>query len=1538
MVNPAVERIYQRRRRGASEAPSLPKPKMSEGAYREVISRAEKGRIPLYPALIRRKALTHYKAEKIAELKRKQQETKEKIRIAQALREEAQQHAEWEAKWGAKEVKEVQIKPGGWVRINPDGSVSQAGFAAFSPSEAKALGYKWGTTAYKKDKATGDREIVFVPMPKPTEAEFYGVRKWKLERGQYAHDPALEKRIRKEVEIGGEKFGITAPAWARGYLREYEAAAKTIRAAYRKAAEAEKKPTPTELKKAGTPPPTPRPVTKQDVSKYHELTTLGQHPDIQAHIAAMQKLQTESEQLQTRGIELQRQTKAQKELVAGADKAFEEYAKGGWTPEEAVSYGFLAGTVRGAGKELEPKLVEYREKAKRFETLLKQPKSSVIEQFEGASKAFMEQYSPTQIAEMEKAMIVTFPDEKPPSPTKEPEITYGGLGQIIRAGGGVIPMFTLSEEPETRPTATERLVEKGKQITGYYPEKGVEYGATISAYGAQQLGLADSLGVTHRVGGMGKRYIIVNDTKYTEGTEGFDEHLGEAIQTGLGLFAKQPTEVKTRQEAIQKAKRLKTEFTDIYGGEAGEPIILLTPESQKAFKKLEATFEGIPEETVTTKAYWKEVEKMREVHPQIEELNVLAGQATHQAKEMEKIQEKKLFGIPHKVETTEEKYSPYIKKLIPPIRPYAQVESAEDFVKAFETTHIHAYERKGLEAPPLTEQKQKEMKEAWEEGQRISRDYRKMWGLSPEPYEWERKAGQLRAGFVAGGVEEIREHPIKGAVTIASFAALPSVFKGAGYLWGARAGGAAVGMAAKVPRLTKWVPRIATGGMMAGYGGVAGLETYEAPTMELKGEVLGRTSVELAEMGAGMYLGMKTMPSYIKGIEVSAEGAVRSYKGLGIGKTGRPVIGMFKETIKTPEVTAMQRALVLGEKYPALRYLMKTQKAEAFIPGIGGEKGWRVPVTRTMKEWDIGRAIRYERGSVEGYFARQTKGLIPETIGEGGVGIDVFPAYKTVPKGYRWLEGWEPKGLITETAGMPPGARYMPEPFRVRGLKGIPRYPRTADWSSLFEYGKPSFRALKGWQPKGLITETAGQPPSAKYIHEQFGFKTRARKLIGEGEKLELGDVFKPQKRWGIRIEKPEIPTWAEIVAGRQYSFRKGYSAFQIGEHPSYLKILGLAKKPKPFGKGVEEFVHPFHKKFGGVYKPSMLDYQPLKGLLTEGRILDMARAKIRPSERPLSPIEKLYQRRTPEDIFRDFGFGEKPTAGMKEVLKPIETRFLKFTKEGELIPQPELKKTTSKAKRGVAVKPEVIFDFEVATETALSRVRANAARLFEQKKEPKIGKAKEKKRLGFELSPPEAFGKTPKHGKGVGAAFWHSLVSTPDIVPIITPYEEEKEGAIMGTKGFVFLGYEVAFKPIATTIPKEKEHVKVKPFPSVSPEFVVAPIPEVEILPRGEPAPKPAPSPLPPRFEPPPQIPTTFIEPPIIPPILLPPLSSKKKTKRKKHTKKHPYEWFVKHPIPTLEEMFGQPAYSKTRHRVAIPDGTDMMNRVLNGIPEGFK
>ena len=200
----------------------------------------EAGKIPVYPGLIRKKAIVRYKAEKEAELKRKQKEYEAKIEKERRRRAEAERRRQ--KRWQKQQEVVKKARAGHWVRINSDGSVSGAGEAAFSPSQAKAMGYKWGTTTRKNDKT------IFVPLPKePTGAEYLGILQWKVSKGHYKR-PEVQKQIKQEIELGGKKYGITAPAWAGGYMKQYSAAAREIRGAYQKAVESQKTPSGYELK------------------------------------------------------------------------------------------------------------------------------------------------------------------------------------------------------------------------------------------------------------------------------------------------------------------------------------------------------------------------------------------------------------------------------------------------------------------------------------------------------------------------------------------------------------------------------------------------------------------------------------------------------------------------------------------------------------------------------------------------------------------------------------------------------------------------------------------------------------------------------------------------------------------------------------------------------------------------------------------------------------------------------------------------------------------------------------------------------------------------------------------------------------------------------------------------------------------------------------------------------------------------------------------------------------------------------------------
>ena len=473
-------------------------------------------------------------------------------------------------------------------------------------------------------------------------------------------------------------------------------------------------------------------------------------------------------------------------------------------------------------------------------------------------------------------------------------------------------------------------------------------------------------------------------------------------------------------------------------------------------------------------------------------------------------------------------------------------------------------------------------------------EYRGLFGLPSKPFEWEKKLGETTSEFKIGIYEGMQEKPLKTAVTTAAFFALPSALKGVKI-----AAKPAVVAGTKVfPRATPWIAKWTPRAIGVGLGGMYGYSIEEriraAPPRKRVREFGKITGTELLPMAIGTYAGMKAIPSIVKGAEVTPEGAVRTYKGLGLGEYKRPVVGMFRETTKTPDIAITQKALILGEKYPAIRVGRIMKKGELITPE------WRVPFKVGKVELGLGRSVKFERVGGEAWFAKHVKALI----------------------------GKEP---------------IIPTKAKVSVSK--PELP----------------------PPKPVIWTRKGPTDIAKRVTALV--KTKQPR---------------PIKQWGMRIEKPEIPTWTEIVPERLYHIKKGYTAFELGREPTIIKRIGLAK-PKFKKSGIEEMIHPFRKKVPRTYEPSVLDYQQPKGLLGEGFRLDIYGAKIRPTERPLSPIEKLYEKFTIRDVYDGAGIERKPFIGTKEVLKPIETSFLKFTKDGELIPQLEV--SIPKPKRKFAVK-----------------------------------------------------------------------------------------------------------------------------------------------------------------------------------------------------------------------------------------------------------
>ena len=1430
-------------------------PVISERVYREVISRAEQGKVPLYPSVVRKKAIERYKTEKIAELKRAQEETERKIREEQIRREERRRRAEQQRQEQyrkAEEASKGRVHTGQWIKIEEGGkSVSVSDMAALSPSQAKALGFKWGT--YKANPKTGTFE--FVPLPtEPAEPEYYGLLKWKYESGYYKNVPQMEKLIKKEIEVGGKKYGIKAPAWASGFAKEYEAVARQIKEAYTKASEYAAKPSPSELKKTKK-KSVPKPITKQDILQYQRLTTLAQHPEVQAYISKMQSLQGISEQLQTQGAELKRQTEAHNKLVTELNRTFEEYQKGGWTPEEIAKYNLLAGAVSGIEKELEPKLTKYEKRAKKLEKTLKQPKPKAVKEFETLSKLFMEQYSPKQISQMEKAMIVSFPAKKQPMP----EVTFTGLGEYIKSTGRV-PVFTIPEQSYRRPpTAIESLIEPIKRLTGHYPEKEKALSSTLSTYRKQQLGLAESLGIIHKE--KGKRYIVVNNTKYYEGTKGFDEHLGEAIQSKVAI--KPPPEVKRRQEAIREAERIKSEFMKTYGGKPGEPIILANPESQKAFERVRSAFEAIPKESATTKAYWEEARKIRQAQPQIEEINVLAKQATKQAKEMEQIQKERLFGIPYKIETLEEKH-PFLKKFSPPVAQYAEVKTPEEFVRAIEKTYKWG-------GTGLTEQQRKVLGESYKKGERVYGTYRRVWGLPSKPFEWEKKAAQLSAGIKAGQIEELRAHPIKGAITVASFAALPPIFKGAKYLWGVRAG-ETVGMAAKFPRLTKYAPKSILGSLGAGYLGTVGYEAYKAPTLEKKGEILGKTSVELAQMSAGTYMGIK-LPSTVflraRGLktrltrkkiplpQITTEELASGKKHLGKvpeGMTGSELVKHFKE---------MQYKYALP--------------GEEFKHGV---KVWRAaPVgygeATTVRRGEFEMPGMYTAPYVVPYFLR-TK---PPKIDINLFGLE--PAVSVpapIPTYYRFtLSDVLRVPFHVRKTGIPSGASWFLGRGRTgRGYISIP-----------FEYGKREAESviaattgLRRTRSEFYSTTPKGE---AIPIEEMEVFKTRLPRVpvgfesgkyyvkrprgtaIIETEKGII--VHKGEQGEGYILPGGEIDTTA--IKALRGEIGRGETALE-GTIREIYEELGLKASDakhlfKVRGKGISLYSHGGRQHW---YSKNIYDVFKID-----------AKGRLKPQKGEISDI-KYYKPGMDIELSED--------------TERILRHYFKLKKQLETQPSKDVSKITKR----------------IIKEKKRGKVKKGRPRSIEDiLKEEQEYYAQFPKKMS--LISPEYLGIKSiilssaiptKHYKKIYEHYTTKPLIGEQIIPpsfsYTSPtYQYQKYFVSHYPKLSYFeIGYrKITYPQIG--YPKMPE-ISYPETGYLEPTYPKIPYPKMDYFKQTE-------------------IPYTKIKiPPVSPPYppsLIPRHFISSKTKYKKHSKKYPYEWFERHPMPTLKTLFGSGITQKT-------------------------
>jgi len=384
----------------------------------------------------------------------------------------------------------------------------------------------------------------------------------------------------------------------------------------------------------------------------------------------------------------------------------------------------------------------------------------------------------------------------------------------------------------------------------------------------------------------------------------------------------------------------------------------------------------------------------------------------------------------------------------------------------------------------------------------------------------------------------------------------------------------AAGIAAGALYLPIWrfsVGRVATGAIAEPRAFPGEAISYGKEMIGLAKTYPGYFTGSLIGMGAGSYIGIKTSPSYIKGIEISPEGAIRSYKGLGIGETRRPVIGIFKETLKTPEVSAAQRALVLGEDYPALRYLRSVETIQFKTPWMGrGAGGWR---TITTKEIGIGRATKIETKKGEALWGRDVfLGEIKKP--------PITPEYKALPETTTraitlWKRGKDvslakrpteievyeppdikeivPRGIRIEARKIPtyteliPGRLYKAEV----GYKAfqIGKYPKHIKIIGLAKPRKPSLgtrgiiyppKEVGGVTPLSPLTGKLSlrqlPPAMERYIRKieaKMGMFIREEpKIVGMTEQWEIpiGEGIPKWKGWVFKkAKKRTVDFWARV-------------------------------------------------------------------------------------------------------------------------------------------------------------------------------------------------------------------------------------------------------------------------------------------------------------------------------------------------------------------------------------------------------------------------
>jgi len=1204
-------------------------PQISERVYQEVVSRIEHGKVPLYPSLVRRKAIERYKAEKIAEIERAKRETERKIREAQRRREARRRREErrrYEEMKKALEASKKRVHAGHWVKIEEGGkSVSEMGIAAMSPSQAKALGYKWGTA--KWNPKTGTYE--FVPIPSaPSEPEYYGILKWKYESGHYKR-PEVAEQIKKEIEIGAKKYGIVAPAWAGGYLKEYEQIARQIKESYLKATQSETKPSAIELKKA-----------------------------LDSQSKVMQDLQ----RLQTQRAMLEKQIKATTHLAEEAKAKYGKYEKGGWTPEEIVKYGLLAGTVGGISKTLESQISEYNKQVQQLRESIKREQQRPVQ--------------PSVRVSIPKQTVV-----KPAVTTKKSEIpvVYSPLMQEIKATGKV-PTVHIPEQTKP-PTVFEASVEPIKRITKY-------------------------------------------------------------------------------------------------------------------------------------------------------------------------------------IEATEKKYSPYVKKAIPPVRPYAEVKTPGDLVKAVEQT----YKWRGAE---LSKEQREAIEESYIRGKKTYSTYRRMFGLPPESFKWEKKAAQIEAGIKVGAIEEIREHPIKGAITVASFAAMPPVFKGAGAVW------KGAGLATKLPRITKYAPKIILGGMGAGYAGGVGYETYKAPTLEKKGEVLGRTSVEMAEMGAGSYIGMKA-PPYIKNIiEIPSTTIKKIYGGFRIRKgIKKPVRQWSLSDIKSiEEYLAMHRArggIARARRLEELgkrKLEMKKEPYETvFTSGIAPSEiyGGAVPTPRIEMpklprpshlppEMMTSGIVKGEELKIIGYKhpkyeVRLTSGFKgkPPALARIGLGEEQWISGLTEAEKAKIKSMMKPaqEPIAQEMIKRIVKPQLYPE-YTTKHLLGLMREPKIGE--SHYEIYKKSVLTLPEDLPLQIRFKRIKEPKPKEPKVLVLGSTAEYFRTLMESLKFpqvygEISAITKPERILPIRVGR--------ISSGKGLRVKYTDRGLMIGEAES------IKRRMESMGKELSESA-----RFISIGR--------------EGKI------------KKLKEEGTKYKREAQGGALKEKEVGGGQIVLQKTEQKP-EIEEVKLTTKD--IEEVITGKKTHKIKQ-----PRTIY--EEFKESIVTKPRIEPILIWK----PKIRRKVRMPALPFYLP-------STKEPKAFKEARDYIERLEEKKRTKYTPYEWQK---------FVPLSYEeYKFEPISLERFRSKQISIPLPITSTPPATPSIRIPKIRF----------------PEIQRPKEMlktPTPEIKPPEIL-FYFPFPHEKKKRPRHRKYRRSPYEWFEYHPIPTLKEIFGVVGLPQQKSRTKAKHSTELTS-VIN-------